>query len=189
MFRVFVQHQACNWHRSVGLFLVLTWIQGVVPGLLIAQAVPQTPPAATPGPAPAGHATPLVIHNRQIVLFRTSGLRKEPPPFVLQTALSDLYVEYQLNAYLDRPEAWVPTLPALHANVQAVFNEYGAQILPPPHYRADPPEKVWVPKAQWYCRPREAPSGLLGGGRIVRGSTRSLTRAGNWVVRRPPAPG
>ena len=76
-------------------------------------------------------------------------------PFVLQTSLSDFYVEYQLNAYLEQPEARLPTLAALHANIQDAFNEYGVQIMSP-HYESDPAEKVWVPKEKWF----EAPAKL-----------------------------
>lgn len=87
---------------------------------------------------------------------RTPGLKKEPRPFVLQTSLSDFYVEYQLNAYLERPETRIPTLAELHANVQDAFNEHGVQIMSP-HYRSDPPEKVWVPKEKWFEAPAKPP--------------------------------
>ena len=87
---------------------------------------------------------------------RTEGLRPAPPPFVNQTALSDFYVEYQLNAHLERPERRPRTLAALHANIQDVFNEHGVQILSP-HYEADPPAKVWVPKERWYAPPATPP--------------------------------
>lgn len=85
---------------------------------------------------------------------RTPGLRKQPPPFVGQVALSDFYVEYQINAYLEQPEKRLPTLAALHANIQDTFNEYGVQILSP-HYEADPPAPVWVPKEKWYESPAQ----------------------------------
>lgn len=83
---------------------------------------------------------------------RTHGLRKEPPPFVVQLRLSDFYVEYQINAALDRAEQRLPVLSELHLNIQDVFNEYGVQILSP-HYMEDPPRPVVVPKDQWYAAP------------------------------------
>lgn len=83
---------------------------------------------------------------------RTPGLRKEPPPFVVQVSLSDFYVEYQINAALDRAEQRLPVLSELHLNIQDVFNEYGVQILSP-HYMEDPPRPVVVPKEQWYAAP------------------------------------
>jgi small-conductance mechanosensitive channel len=86
---------------------------------------------------------------------RTPGLRRDPAPFVHQKALSDFYVEYQLNATLDEPQRRVPTLSVLHANIQDLFNEYGVQIMSP-RYVQDPPEKVIVPKARWYDAPTAA---------------------------------
>jgi small-conductance mechanosensitive channel len=85
---------------------------------------------------------------------RTGGVLENPAPFVIQTALSDFYVEYRLVAYAG------PTAPAkraramsdLHANVQDVFNEYGVQIMSP-HYLIDPSEPQVVPKAKWFEAP------------------------------------
>ena len=72
---------------------------------------------------------------------RTAGLKKHPPAFVMQTALSDFYSEYQLNAYLEKPELRLATMAALHANIQDTFNEAGIAIVSP-HYVADPPEPI-----------------------------------------------
>ena len=83
---------------------------------------------------------------------RTPGLRREPAPYVYQRALSDFYVEYQLNATLDEPRQRMSTLSALHANILDLFNEYGVQIMSP-HYRQDSPEKVFVPKDRWFEAP------------------------------------
>ncbi len=90
---------------------------------------------------------------------RTPGLRKQPAPFVGQVALSDFYVEYQINAYLEQPEKRLPTLAALHANIQDTFNEYGVQIMSP-HYESDPGAPVWVPKEKWYEPPAQNPGPL-----------------------------
>ncbi len=98
---------------------------------------------------------------------RTPGLRKGPPPFVWQWALSDFYVEYQLNARLERPEQWQPVMAALHANIQDAFNEYGVQIMSP-HFMANPPAKVWVPREHWHEAP--APPTTADGGPAGRGS-------------------
>jgi small-conductance mechanosensitive channel len=88
---------------------------------------------------------------------RTPGLRKDPPPFVWQWALSDFYVEYQLNARLERPEDRQPVMVALHANIQDAFNEYGVQIMSP-HFVFNPAEKVWVPRERWHEAPAEMPA-------------------------------
>jgi small-conductance mechanosensitive channel len=92
---------------------------------------------------------------------RTPGLRRDPAPYVYQKALSDFYVEYQLNATLDEPQRRVPTLSVLHANIQDLFNEYGVQIMSP-HYVHDPPEKVFVPRDQWFAAPAAAESAKTG---------------------------
>jgi small-conductance mechanosensitive channel len=105
-----------------------------------------------------GYSTPWrQVHEMLLVATdRTPGLKKEPSPFVLQTSLSDFYVEYQLNAHLEKPEMRVPTLAALHANIQDAFNEHGVQIMSP-HYESDPSEKVWVPKEKWFEPPAKLP--------------------------------
>lgn len=71
----------------------------------------------------------------------TTGLKKIPAPFVLQTALSDFYVAYQLNAYLEKPETRPVVLAELHSHIQDAFNEAGI-IIVSPHYVADPPERA-----------------------------------------------
>jgi small-conductance mechanosensitive channel len=87
---------------------------------------------------------------------RTEGLRKDARPFVYQTALSDFYVEYQLNAYIKNPEDRVFVLAALHANIQDAFNEFGVQIMSP-HYLGDPQKAKVVPKDAWYQSPAGPP--------------------------------
>jgi small-conductance mechanosensitive channel len=74
---------------------------------------------------------------------RTPGLSPSREPFVLQRELADFYVDYQLNAVLDRPEGRVAALSALHANIQDAFNEAGVQIMSP-HYETDPEEPKLV---------------------------------------------
>jgi small-conductance mechanosensitive channel len=83
---------------------------------------------------------------------KTPGVRREPQPFVLQRALGDYYVEYEINAFAENPRLRRTVLSALHENIQDVFNSYGVQIMSP-HYVADPAQKVWVPKEQWFAPP------------------------------------
>jgi small-conductance mechanosensitive channel len=88
---------------------------------------------------------------------RTAELKKEPEPFVYQTALSDFYVEYQLNAYLAEPSRRPRVLAELHAHIQDVFNEHGVQIMSP-HYENDPEGGAkLVPKERWYAAPAQQP--------------------------------
>jgi small-conductance mechanosensitive channel len=86
---------------------------------------------------------------------KTAGLKKPPEPFVWQRALSDFYVEYELNVALADPEQRLPVLSELCANIQDEFNEHGVQILSP-HFMANPPEKVWVPKDKWHEPPADS---------------------------------
>jgi small-conductance mechanosensitive channel len=83
---------------------------------------------------------------------RTPGLLREPPPFVLQQALGDYAVTYQLNVYCDNAIEMYRLYTELHRNVLDVFNEYGVQIMTP-SYIADPVEPKVVPKDQWFARP------------------------------------
>ncbi len=83
---------------------------------------------------------------------RTEGLLKEPKPFVLQTALGDFAVTYEINVYRDAP-ALIPRLyTALHRNILDVFNEYGVQIMTPA-YEGDPEQPKLVPRDAWYQAP------------------------------------
>ena len=83
---------------------------------------------------------------------RTEGLKKSPAPFVRHWSLSDFYVEYELNAHIERPVERIAVLTALHANVQDAFNEHGVQIMSP-HYLGDPESAKVVPPAKWYPAP------------------------------------
>jgi hypothetical protein len=78
---------------------------------------------------------------------------------VVQTALSDFYVEYRLCAQGSQAAAQrrAEAMSALHANVLDVFNENGVQIMSP-HYRSDPPEaQVVRPGDAWAAREPRAP--------------------------------
>ena len=66
---------------------------------------------------------------------RTDRILADPKPFVLQTALNDFYVNYQLNAYTDRPADMVQIYSDLHQNIQDEFNSAGVEICSP-HFAA-----------------------------------------------------
>jgi small-conductance mechanosensitive channel len=67
--------------------------------------------------------------------LKTELIQAEPKPFVLQTALEDFYVAYQVNAYTKNPEKQAFIYSCLHQNIQDICNERGIEILSP-HYRA-----------------------------------------------------
>ena len=114
-----------------------------------------------------GYATPWrQVHAMLLeAVRRTPGLAAEPAPYVLQTALSDFYVEYRLvaNAKPSSPAGRAEAMSALHASILDVFNEYGVQIMSP-HYFADPADAQVVPKAHWFDAPA-APDDSSGDGR------------------------
>ena len=83
---------------------------------------------------------------------RTAGLRREPKPMVIQTALEDFYVRYTLLVCLERQDARPFTLHALHSHIQDLFNEYGVQIMSP-NYVLDPTAPKVVAKKDWYAAP------------------------------------
>ena len=83
---------------------------------------------------------------------RTSGLRRQPEPYVLQTGLEDFYVRYTLFVCLERQEMRRETLHALRANIQDLFNEYGVQIMSP-NYMVDPKSPKVVDKKNWFAAP------------------------------------
>jgi small-conductance mechanosensitive channel len=101
-----------------------------------------------------GYDTPWRQVHAMLLLAaeRSEGLLKEPKPFVLQTALNDFHVGYELNAFTDRPLEMVQIYSRLHQNIQDAFNEHGVQIMSP-HYLGDPARAKIVPKEQWYRPP------------------------------------
>ena len=87
---------------------------------------------------------------------RTEGLRRDPPPFVLQRQLGDFCVTYEINAYTDQAHNILGQYTALHRHILDVFNEYNVQIMTPA-YEGDPEQPKVVPKEQWYSVPATAP--------------------------------
>ena len=97
-----------------------------------------------------GYDTPWrQVHTLlELAADRTPLLRKTPKPIVLQRALSDFYVEYQLVARADHAPDRILALSELHAQIQDAFNEHGVQIMSP-HFETQPAEKVVVRKGEW----------------------------------------
>jgi small-conductance mechanosensitive channel len=87
---------------------------------------------------------------------RTPGLLRQPAPFVLQQALGDFCVTYELNAYCDEPVAMYRLYTELHRHILDVFNEYNVQIMTPA-YERDPDQPKVVPKEQWFAAPAQLP--------------------------------
>ena len=79
---------------------------------------------------------------------RTSGIPAQPAPMVLQSALSDFYVDYRLRVRVPDPMRRGLVLSELHANIQDAFNAEGVQIMSP-NYEADPEQPKLVPREHW----------------------------------------
>lgn len=62
------------------------------------------------------------------------GVLQTPEPFVLQTKLTDFYIEYELNAFTTRVDRMPTLYSRLHQQIQDRFNEASVEILSP-HYR------------------------------------------------------
>jgi small-conductance mechanosensitive channel len=56
---------------------------------------------------------------------------REPRPFVLQTALNDFSVAYELNAYTAEPNAMASIYSELHQHIQDEFARAGVEIMSP----------------------------------------------------------
>ncbi len=84
-----------------------------------------------------GYDTPWrQIHQLLIdAAIRTDLILKNPAPFVLQTALNDFYISYQVNAYTRSPNQMAVIFSNLHQNIQDSFNNAGVEIMSP-HFNA-----------------------------------------------------
>ena len=85
---------------------------------------------------------------------KTEGIHNTPKPFVMQKALGDFYVEYEINGYLEKDDALMEVMSRLNANIQDEFNDAGVQIMSP-HFVSQPAEKVYVPKDKWADEPKK----------------------------------
>jgi small-conductance mechanosensitive channel len=101
-----------------------------------------------------GYETPWRQVEAMLLLAaeRTPGLAPGRKHFVLQKALTDFAVTYELNAYIDDP-ARVPFLYSeLHRQILDVFNEFNIQIMTPA-YEGDPERPKVVPREEWFAAP------------------------------------
>ena len=99
-----------------------------------------------------GYGTPWrQVHTMLLEAARRApGVAQEPAPYVVQTALSDFYVEYRLCAQSNHSAAYrrAEALSHLHAHILDVFNENGVQIMSP-HYEADATTPQVVAPGAW----------------------------------------
>jgi small-conductance mechanosensitive channel len=107
-----------------------------------------------------GYDTPWrQVHALLIEAARPiAEIAREPKPYVVQTALSNSYVEYRLVVCVTvRDPAQRALVPSkLHASIQDVFNRHGVQIMSPIYY-GDPDKPKVVAEADWYAPPATPP--------------------------------
>jgi small-conductance mechanosensitive channel len=112
-----------------------------------------------------GYETPWRQVEAMLIMAaeRTPGLLREPRPFVLQRALGDFCVTYEINAHTEEPHAMARHYAELHRSILDVFNEYNVQIMTPA-YEGDPEQPKVVPKEQWFVSPAQPPGASAAGG-------------------------
>jgi small-conductance mechanosensitive channel len=73
-----------------------------------------------------------LVHETLIAAaLATPEIIADPLPYVLQTALNDSYISYELNAYTCSPTRLPEVSSALHGNIQDKFNQAGIEICTP----------------------------------------------------------
>ncbi|MFC6646052.1 mechanosensitive ion channel family protein [Granulicella cerasi] len=80
--------------------------------------------------------------------MKTDGIIAEPKPFILQTALDDSYVAYELNAYTNQPQRMAVLLSELHRNIHVTFDEAGVEVMSPTYYALRQSKRSTVPGAE-----------------------------------------
>ncbi len=80
-----------------------------------------------------GYDTPWPkVHKMMIeAAERSSLISKAKKPFVLQTALNDYHISYQLNAFTEHEDQIPGAYSELHQNLQHVFSENKVEIMSP----------------------------------------------------------
>ncbi len=75
----------------------------------------------------------------------TPNILDQPKPFVLQTALNDFYVSYEINAFTDQPNLMAQTYSDLHQNIQDKFYQAGVEIMSPHYFGVREGNRVAIP--------------------------------------------
>jgi small-conductance mechanosensitive channel len=86
------------------------------------------------------------VHRLMIeAALETPDILADPAPFVLQKALDDSYVQYEINAYTRNPHAMFVTYSNLHANIQDCFYAAGVEIMSPVYSALRDGNKTAIP--------------------------------------------
>ncbi|MNL18098.1 Miniconductance mechanosensitive channel MscM precursor [compost metagenome] len=77
---------------------------------------------------------------------RTSHVLEEPKPFILQTALKDFSVAYELNAYTENEHQMLEIYSEMHKNIQTTFAEANIEIMSPQYLAMRDGNEKTIPK-------------------------------------------
>lgn len=91
----------------------------------------------------------------KLAASRTACIREDPPPFVLERALNQFDVTYELNAHLKPAYPIYLAEAELNRQILDAFNEFGVQIMTP-LYETDPAQLKVVPRSEWRAAPAES---------------------------------
>jgi small-conductance mechanosensitive channel len=113
-----------------------------------------------------GYDAPWRTVHRLLVsaALATPNVRSQPTPFVLQSALNDFYVSYELNAYTDKPREMLNIFSDLHKNIQDGFNAEGVEICSP-HFSALRDGNVIAIPGEYVRKDYQAPGFRIDGSR------------------------
>lgn len=80
-----------------------------------------------------GYDTPWAKVHKMLMeaASRCVLINKEKTPFVLQTALNDYHISYQLNAFTEHADKIPAAYSELHQNIQQIFAENAVEIMSP----------------------------------------------------------
>jgi small-conductance mechanosensitive channel len=76
----------------------------------------------------------LVKEIMEGAALETRGIKHNPKPFMMTTALDDFYVEYEINAYTSDAVGLSRIYSELHQNLLKHFFEAGVEIMSPHIY-------------------------------------------------------
>jgi small-conductance mechanosensitive channel len=78
--------------------------------------------------------------------MKTPDVLAEPKPFVLQTALDDFYVRYEINLYTSQANEMIRIYSDLNKNIQDIFNREGIELMAPHIYGYRRMDKAAIPE-------------------------------------------
>jgi small-conductance mechanosensitive channel len=110
-----------------------------------------------------GYDAPWRIVHKLLIdaALSTEHVLEEPHPFILQTALDDSYVHYELNAYTNQPGLMDRIYSDLHQNIQDKFYQAGVEIMSPHFSAVRDGNQIAIP-AEYRQKGYSAPAFRLG---------------------------